>query len=90
MIQGLIEPEGITVKPPIMDSPRYGFASLQRTNNVPLIVFAIDNYYNTFSTSERQTTSYLRTTDRKHAPKGQVAIQNSLQERTEIEASGGM
>ena len=36
-----------------------------------------------------RTTSHFRITDRKHAPKGQAAIQNSLQERIEIEASGG-
>ena len=44
---------------------------------------------NTFSTSERWTTAYLRTMDRRHAPKGQVAVQNSLQKQTEIETSGG-
>ena len=51
------------------------------TNNMPLIDFATE-----ITTSEIQITSYLQTTDRKRA---QVAIQNSLQERTEIEVSGG-
>ena len=62
-------------------------AFLQRTNNVPPIVFAIEIIH--FQTSQRRTTSYFRTTDRKCAPKGQIAVQNSLQEWTEIEASDG-
>ena len=45
------------------------------------------NTCNASSTSEIRTTSYLQTTDRKYAPKGQVAVQNSFQEWTEIEAS---
>ena len=42
---------------------------------------------NTFLISERRTTSYLLTTDRTCAPKGQVAVQNSLQQRTKIKLS---
>ena len=36
---------------------------------------------NTFLTSKRRTTSYLRTMDKTCAPKGQVAVQNSLKSR---------
>ena len=50
-----------------------------------LIDFAIEII--TFLTSERQTTSYLWTVDRTYAPKGQVAVQNSLQERTNVQVS---
>ena len=41
--------------------------SIQQTTHMPLIDFAIEIIH------ERQTTSYLWTTDRTHAPKGQVA-----------------
>ena len=49
---------------------------------MPLIDFAV-----VLSTYERRTTAYLQTMDRTLAPKGQVAVQNSLQERTKIEVS---
>ena len=54
--------------------------SIQWTNNVPPIDFAIEIIHY-FSTSERRTTSYLWTMDRKRAPKGQLAVQNSIDNR---------
>ena len=45
------------------------------------------NRNSTFSTSERWTTSNLETMGRTHVPKGQVAVQNSLQEQTMMEVS---
>ena len=51
---------------------------------MPLIDFAVEIIH---FQPQRQITSYLWITDKTHAPKGQVAIQNSLQERAEIEVS---
>ena len=50
-------------------------ASIQQTNNVPPIDFAIETIH---FQPQRRTTSYLRTTDRTRAPKGQVAVQTII------------
>ena len=68
----------ITVEPPITDSLRYGLPLYNRQTKCPLIDLAIEII------SERWTTSYLWTMDRKRTLKGQIAVQNSLQEWTEI------
>ena len=59
----------VTVEHLVMDSPRYGPSP------------KLCHINNTFSTSNRRKTSYLWTTDRKHAPKGQVTVQNNLIQR---------
>ena len=77
-----------TVEPPITNSLRYGPPPYNVTDKQR----APDRFChrnNKFSTSERRTTSYLWTTDRTCAPKGQVAVQNSLQERTDSDEASG-
>ena len=68
-----------TVEPPITDSPRYRLPPYKGMSPIDFAIY--------FSTSEVQTTSYLRTTDRTHAHKGQVAVQVCLREQTETKIS---
>ena len=79
----------ITVEPPITDSPRCGLhASIQQTNNMPMIDFAIEIIHFQCPRDGQPPISGQQT---ETCPQriSLVAVQKSLSERTEIETLGG-
>ena len=74
-----------TVEPPITDSPRYGSPLYSGQTMCPRLILSYKYYI--FDGQETDNLQYIYISGQlqtEHVPKGQVAVQNSLQKQTKV------